>query len=141
MLNRYTSIRKSAAISPAVKTGATVAAAATGTELLRRAISKLVAKSGDVADEMVLDPVKKGVKDTTNAGVKLAIGAIPLSALAAAYLASTITSPKVQAEVADDVLINATERESLATSMRDLEELKRANALSADKLKIHDQFI
>jgi hypothetical protein len=118
-----------------------VAAAATGTELLRRAISKLVAKSGDVADEMVLDPAKKGVKAAAGTGVKLALGTIPLSALAAAYLASTITSPKVQAEVADDVLINATERESLATSMRDLEELKRANALSADKLKIHDQFI
>lgn len=141
MFNQYNSFRKESAASTAVKTGAAAAAGAVGGALLKESLTKLLNGVNYTAGELVLKPAVETTKDVARGGIKLALGTIPVTALTAAYLASAITSPKAQAEVAEDMIINAVERESLATSMRDLEELKRANSLASTKLRVHDQFI
>lgn len=69
----------------------------------------------------------------------LALGA-PVGAVALAYLASRATSPQAIAENSKDIALNAIERESLAQSMRDLEELRLRKKLT-NKPNIHDQYI
>lgn len=141
MYNFYRSIRKQAAVSPALKTAGIAAATGTATALGTKALSKLLDSADRTANDLIVQPVVDTTKKMTGSGVKIALATIPLAALSTAYLAAAITSPKAQAEAAEDMVINAVERESLATSMRDLEELRRANRLSANKLRIHDQFI
>lgn len=141
MYNSYKSISKQAAAPQALKTAGVAAATGTATALGAKALSKLLDSADKTANDLIVQPVVDTTKKMTGGGVKLALATIPLAALSTAYLAATITSPKAQAEVAEDMVINAIERESLATSMRDLEELRRANRLSSNKLKIHDQFI
>lgn len=65
---------------------------------------------------------------------------VPAGALALAYLASRATSPAAVAANSKDIAINAIERESLAQSMRDLEELRLRKKLT-NQPRIHDQYI
>lgn len=135
-------VRKEAAgVKDAAKVAGAAVAGGVGYKALEKLLSNTINKADYMADELVIKPVVGGTQKVIGTGAKIALGAIPLSALAGAYLAATIASPKAQSEIAEDAVINAVERESLATSMRDLEELRRINALDSNKLRIHDQFI
>ena len=69
----------------------------------------------------------------------LALGA-PVGAAALAFLAAKATSPYAVAENSKEIALNAIERESLAQSMRDLEEIRLRKKLT-NKPNIHDQYI
>ena len=95
----------------------------------------------------ILDILKSGGKALFGMGTEiggkyltaLALGA-PVGAAALAYLAAKATSPYAVAENSKEIALNAIERESLAQSMRDLEELKLRKKLT-NKPNIHDQYI
>ena len=66
--------------------------------------------------------------------------AVPLTALAVAYMASRILSPGgVKSNIPDMVIAN-TEHANLVQSIRELERLEHAKSLK-NKSKVHDQFI
>lgn len=111
--------------------------------------------AGPGAAALVTMPVKivsdlvKGIWDVGKSAInEIAVPtvktALPLSAVTAAILASKLTSPYSVAENAEDILINQVERESLAQSLRDLEELKqrkRREREATNKKRPHDQFV
>ena len=66
--------------------------------------------------------------------------AVPVTALAAAYMVSKLMSPDGVKENINDIVINANEKTNLAESIRDIERLKLRKQLSGTQ-KIHDQFI
>lgn len=101
------------------------------------------AKSGNA----FLDALTSGGKAIFGMGTEiggkyltaLALGA-PVGAAALAYLAAKATSPYAIAENSKEIALNAIERESLAQSMRDLQELKLRKKLT-NRPNIHDQYI
>ena len=66
--------------------------------------------------------------------------AVPVTTLAATYLASKLLSPGAVKENLNDIVINANEKSNLAETVRDLERLRARKKLQSTA-KIHDQFV
>lgn len=88
-----------------------------------------------------------GVSDTAKAGYKLfekgkeaLYVAVPITALAAAFMVSKLLSPGGVRENIPDIVINNNEKSNLIQSIRELERLEMAKRLN-NTSKIHDQFV
>lgn len=66
--------------------------------------------------------------------------AVPITALATAYMASRLLSPTAVKDNVSDVVINNNEKANLMQSLRELNRLEAMKAL-VSKAKPHDQFI
>ena len=80
-------------------------------------------------------------KEVTSAALDSAKLAIPATAVGLAYLLARAQSPKAVADNAHEYAINAMEKESLAQSIRDMEDAAIVRKLTSGKRKFHDQFI
>ena len=91
-----------------------------------------------------LKPVVSGAKSAVTNVAKHTIHnlavAVPVTALAGAYLVSKLLSPGGVKENVSDVIINGVDRDELIRAELDLAELKRAKSLKS-KAKPHDQFL
>lgn len=89
----------------------------------------------------ITEPIKEVGKGISE-GAKDSWGlALPLGGILLAYLAYKATTPKAVADNASAYAANALERESLAESVRDLEDMKQAARFKNSKKRYHDQFI
>lgn len=95
------------------------------------------------AGSIVSKTVKTG-KDAVTAVGKYALNnlavAVPITALAGAYLVSRLLSPGGVRDNVSDIIINGVDRDELIRSGLDLEELKRSKSLKSTS-KPHDQFL
>lgn len=71
----------------------------------------------------------------------IAAMALPSLSIGSAYLLARAASPEAVAKNAPEYAINALEKESLAQSLRDLEDQKLAAELDKTKRKFHDRFV
>lgn len=67
--------------------------------------------------------------------------AVPTTSLMAAWLAYKALSPKAVADNASDYALNATQKESVIQTLRDLEESKVTSKLKRGRKRPHDQFL
>ena len=92
---------------------------------------------------IVSKTVKTGKDAVTTVG-KYALNnlavAVPVTALAGAYLVSRLLSPGGVRDNVSDIIINGVDRDELIRSGLDLAELKRSKSLKS-KAKPHDQFL
>lgn len=81
------------------------------------------------------------LKSVGGAALSSAALALPTAAISLAYLIAKARSPKAVADSAPEYAMNAMEKETLAQSLRDLEDSEIRALLRKAKHRHHDQFI
>ena len=100
-------------------------------------LGRLTSSGAHAAAKFIGDVAKLGIENTT----KTAMMTIPALGLLTSWMIYNSVSPKAVADNATLYAKNAIERETLAQSLRDLEEDKVNDIITAGKKKYHDQFL
>ena len=101
---------------------------------LRKRADGILSTMTNTVKGAVVDPITENAKDAW--GLTL-----PLAGILTAYLIHKATTPKAVADNAPEYAANAMERESLAESLRDLQDAKAAAKFKRNRSRVHDQFV
>lgn len=97
--------------------------------------------SGAALLKGTVDVIKNSAKFLAGNLASSAKYAFPAGGLLAAWLAYKTMSPKAVADSASEYAMNATEKESVVQSIRDLQEAEAEAKLKGGRRRPHDQFL